>query len=197
VAIPILIPLKRLAAAKQRLRPAIGDAERRALMVSMLQRVADAACASGVGPVTLVSSEPRAPELARQLAIGHADDAGLPWNDGLVHALDSLRPVPAAVIYLAADLPLVTADDLRVFAAAIPQRGIAVARAHDGGTNALGLRPPTAIAPRFGVDQSAAEHVTRAQAAGLDQFVVDLPGLAFDVDTPADVARLQLCELPK
>jgi len=35
MAIPILIPLKHLAEAKQRLRPAIGEIERRALMLSM------------------------------------------------------------------------------------------------------------------------------------------------------------------
>ena len=74
----------------------------------------------------------------------------------------------------------------------MPARGIAIARAHDGGTNALGLRPAAAIVPSFGVDQSARAHAALAEAAGLEVAVVDLPGLALDVDTPDDAARAQL-----
>src|SRR5262245_31926273 len=124
MAIPILIPLKHLAVAKQRLRPAIGDAERQALMLSMLEHVVRAASASGVGPVALASSEPRAAELAKGYGIGLLDDAGLPWNQGLEHALRLLAPAPEAVIYLAGDLPLVTADEIRALAEAVPARGI-------------------------------------------------------------------------
>ena len=192
MAIPILIPLKHLAEAKQRLRPAIGEIERRALMLSMLEHVARAAVASGVGPVALASSEPRAAALAEQFGIGLVDDAGLPWNQGLVHALGLLRPQPAAVIYLAGDLPLVTADEIRALATAVPAHGVAVARAHDGGSNGLGLRPAAAIVPSFGVEQSARAHAALAEAAGLEVVVVDLPGLALDVDTPDDAARAQL-----
>jgi 2-phospho-L-lactate guanylyltransferase len=192
MAVPILIPLKHLAEAKQRLRPAIGEVERRALMLSMLDHVARAALAAGLGPVALASSEPRAPAIAEQLGIGLVDDAGLPWNQGLVHALGLLVPAPAAVIYLAGDLPLVTADEIRALAEAMPARGIAVARAHDGGSNALALRPADAIVPSFGVDQSARAHAALAEAAGLEVAVVDLPGLALDVDTPDDAARAQL-----
>jgi len=54
------------------------------------------------------------------------------------------------------------------------------------GTNALALRPPDVIDFRFGVGSLAA-HI--AQADGLPLSVVDRPGLAFDLDTPADLAR--------
>lgn len=188
----IVIPLKHLDDAKRRLHPEIGSEQRRTLMLSMLGHVATEALAADLGPVALASSEPRAPVIAEQLGIGLASDGGLPWNDGLVHALAQLRPAPTAVLYLAGDLPLVTSAEIAELVAAIPARGVAIGRAHDGGSNALGLRPAQAIVPAFGSDQSARAHAALAQGAGLAVAVVDLPGIALDVDTPADVARARL-----
>ena len=56
------------------------------------------------------------------------------------------------------------------------------------GTNGLALRPPDVIGFRFGLD-SLAGHVAEAQAAGVPLVEVVRPGLAFDLDTPADLAR--------
>jgi 2-phospho-L-lactate/phosphoenolpyruvate guanylyltransferase len=192
VGLQIVIPLKHLDDAKRRLHPQIGSEQRRALMLSMLAHVAAEALAADLGPVALASSEPRAPAIAEQLGIGLVSDGGLPWNPGLVHAVSLLHPAPAALLYLAGDLPLVSAAEIAELAAAIPARGIAIGRAHDGGSNALGLRPAQAMAPAFGSEQSARTHAALAQAAGLAVAVVDLPGIALDVDTPADVARAQL-----
>ena len=185
----ILIPLKPLAMAKQRLAPVLEPNERRRLMVSMLEHVCRQAVASGVGPVALATSEPQAPLLARGLGVGVLADGGLAWNDGLRHALDALHPAPAGVIYLAADLPLVTAAEIAELAADAPARGVVIGRAHDGGTNALGLWPATAIQPCFGAPGSAALHAQAAAGAGYPSRMVDLPGVALDVDTPDDVVR--------
>ena len=162
------------------------------MMLAMLAHVAAEAAASGVGPVALASSEPRAPIIAAEHGIGLLDDGGLPWNEGLVHALGLLPAPPEAVLYLAGDLPLVTAEEIRELAAAVPARGVAIGRAHDGGTNALGLRPPDAVVPSFGSRQSARVHADLAERAGVDVVVVDLPGIALDVDTPADAERARL-----
>jgi 2-phospho-L-lactate guanylyltransferase (CobY/MobA/RfbA family) len=43
----------------------------------------------------------------------------------------------------------------------------------------------------FGEPASAAVHAALARDAGLEHTIVDLPGLAFDVDRPADLARLR------
>ena len=60
---------------------------------------------------------------------------------------------------------------------------------HGTGTNALVLSPPDAIAPSFGPG-SLARHVAAAEQAGVPHSVEDVPGLALDVDTPADLAEL-------
>jgi 2-phospho-L-lactate/phosphoenolpyruvate guanylyltransferase len=188
----ILIPLKHLEVAKRRLHPQIGVEARRSMMLSMLAHVAAEALAADVGPVALASSEPRAPSIAAEHGIGLVDDGGLPWNEGLAHALGLLASPPASVLYLAGDLPLVTAAEIRELIGSIPERGIAIGRAHDGGTNALGVRPADALVPSFGSSQSARVHATLAEREGLKVAVVDLPGIALDVDTPADAERARL-----
>jgi 2-phospho-L-lactate guanylyltransferase len=189
VGVQILIPLKRLATVKQRLAPAATAAERERLMLSMLEHVAGAALASGVGPVSLASSEPRAGALAASLGVGLVTDGGLPWNEGLVHAreLVGADALVGGVVFLAGDLPLLEPGDVSELVAATPGRGVAIGRAHDGGTNALVVRPADALDPSFGAPQSAAVHSRLAAAAGLEAVIVDRPGLALDVDTPDDV----------
>jgi 2-phospho-L-lactate guanylyltransferase len=192
VDVRILIPLKRLADAKQRLAPAMDGGERERLMLTMVTHVSREAVASGAGPVALASCEPRAAMLASSLGIGLVTDGGLPWNEGLVHARALLEPGADAVLYLAADLPLLQSAEVTELVAAAPEHGVVIGRAHDGGTNALLVRPAEAIDPSFGAQQSASVHVALAESAGLEAVVLDLPGLALDVDTPEDVLRAGL-----
>jgi 2-phospho-L-lactate/phosphoenolpyruvate guanylyltransferase len=188
VATDVLIPLKRLDAAKSRLAPALSAAERGRLMAAMVAHVARTALAADAGRVVLVSSDAAAPELAMRLRIECVSDGGLPWNPGLTHARARLRAPAEAVLYLAGDLPLVEVGDIAALLAAGGSGATVVGRAHDGGTNALWICPPGAFEPAFGASGSAAVHGARARACGLDVVVVDRPGIAHDVDTPADLA---------
>ena len=60
---------------------------------------------------------------------------------------------------------------------------------HGTGTNALVLAPPAVMEPSFGPG-SCARHAALARAAGVRVRVVEVPSLAFDVDTPDDLAAL-------
>ncbi len=186
MSIQVLIGLKRLASAKQRLMPQFSPVERRALMITMLSTVTAAARGADLGPVTLATSEPTAPSLAAALDVGVVSDGGLPWNEGLVHALHEVLGTCPTVMYLAADLPLLQSPDLLAFADAAPSPGVAVARARDGGSNALLVAPAGAFVPMFGHRGSAEVHRAAAGALGLACRVVDIPGLALDVDTIED-----------
>ncbi len=182
----VVIGLKRLADVKRRLSPDLTLEERRALMLRMLHVVVAEACRAGVGAVTLATSEPTAPDIVASLGIEAVSDGGLPWNDGLVHALRHMQPRPEAVLYLAGDLPLLTSEELRDFVAQAPSRGVAIARARDGGTNALLVRPSAAMHPLFGHTRSSVAHAARASQIGLEHRTIDIAGLALDVDTVAD-----------
>jgi 2-phospho-L-lactate guanylyltransferase len=83
-------------------------------------------------------------------------------------------------------LPLVTTQDVEALVAATPARGIAIARARDGGTNAVSMRPPGVLVTCFGVPGSCARHADVAAAAGVRAAIVEREGLALDLDTPED-----------
>ena len=189
MAVQILIPLKPLAVAKQRLAPDLAPVERRRLMISMLEHVCCQALAARVGPVALATSEPAAPLLAERLGVDVLSDAGLPWNEGLRHALRSAPAGLRGVLYLAGDLPLATAREIAELVRGKPDPGAVIGRSHDGGTNALAVWPADAFTPAFGAPASAQRHQQLAELAGLPAQVIDLPGIALDVDTPQDVVR--------
>src|SRR5581483_11603685 len=152
------------------------------LMLDLLHASIAAAEEADVGPVTVVSSEPVEIEVPR------FDDRGLAWHDALAAAMREVGEPIATVV--SADLPRVSADDIRALVAATPDRGMAIARALDGGTNAVSMRPAGAVMTHFGEPQSAAVHAHATAAAGLAARIIDVPGLAFDVDTPADLEEL-------
>jgi 2-phospho-L-lactate/phosphoenolpyruvate guanylyltransferase len=192
VDIQVLIPLKALATSKQRLSPTVSAPSRRRLMLHLLRRAAEAARTSGVGPVALVTSDPKASDLAAALGVDLVSDGALAWNEGLLHALRSIQPPPAAVLYLSGDLPLVTGADLIDFVAAAPSPGVAIARARDGGTNALLVRPALVLVPMFGQQPSAIAHARQAAERGIAARILDIPGLALDVDTVDDLRAVRV-----
>ena len=83
-----------------------------------------------------------------------------------------------------ADLPCVTARDLFTLAGAVPDRGLAVAAAADGTTNALALSSPDLFEPVYGPGSAA------RFAALAPSRTVDAPNLVDDVDTVDDLERL-------
>jgi 2-phospho-L-lactate guanylyltransferase len=180
----VLIPVKALDGAKSRLAGALPPGERVDLVLELLRGVVAAIHGAGIDRVTLVTPEPLSlPGVAR------FDDGGAPWNDALALALREVEEPVAAVV--AADLPLLRAEEVLELLEATPARGIAIARAGDGGTNGVSMRPPAALRTCFGEPQSARLHAELARAQGLEHAFVDLPGLAFDVDRPEDLARLR------
>jgi 2-phospho-L-lactate guanylyltransferase len=181
----VLVPVKRLNGAKSRLAAALTPEERAGLMLELVHGVVAAALEADVGPVTLVTAE--------SLSVPGAsvwDDRGREWNDALTAAMREVVSEPVATI-VSADLPTLRAEEVIALVEATPERGLAIARASDAGTNAVSMRPPAAMVTCFGEPQSAALHAARAQAAGLTYEILDLPGLAFDLDRPEDLERLR------
>ena len=90
------------------------------------------------------------------------------------------------LLVLPADLPTLTASDVRRLIEG-HHGGLSLCpAARDGGTNALLLSPPTAIPFLYGPD-SARRHLEAAQARGIAARHTDLAGFARDIDTPDDV----------
>jgi 2-phospho-L-lactate/phosphoenolpyruvate guanylyltransferase len=178
----VLVPVKRLDHAKSRLAATLSRRERGELVREMLGAVLEAVREAEVGPVTVVSAEP-----LDLNGVPRFDDSGLSWNDALAAAAREVVAEPIVAV-VAADLPLLQAAEVRELVAATPKRGLAIARAKDGGTNAVSMRPPGVLATHFGEPSSSRVHEDAALAAGLEAVVLDLDGLAFDVDTEEDLA---------
>jgi 2-phospho-L-lactate guanylyltransferase len=69
------------------------------------------------------------------------------------------------------------------------RQAVLVPAADGDGTNAILLGPPDAMEPEFGPG-SYVRHLSQAVAKRLDVQVLHLPGLAADIDAPADLCRL-------
>src|SRR4051794_28230420 len=140
----------------------------------------------------VVSGDPIAQELAAEVG---AEVVADPSDGGHVEAaLAGIARAEAEgahrVVLLAGDCPLLDPRELDRLLTGIPERYVGIVPdRHGTGTNALVLSPPDAIVPAFGED-SRARHVAAAREAGVAFGVEELPSLALDLDTPADVIAL-------
>lgn len=188
-----VLPVKRFAAAKQRLAAGL-DGERRAeLVAAMLDDVLEAiAEARSVERTIVVTSEPRAAELATAAGAEVIADPDQGGHSGAALAgLARAREAGAGcVVLLPGDCPLLDPRELERLLTGLPEHYVAIVPdRHGTGTNALALTPPDAIRPAFG-EGSCARHVAAAREAGIPFGVEELPSLGLDLDTPADVVAL-------
>jgi 2-phospho-L-lactate guanylyltransferase (CobY/MobA/RfbA family) len=72
----------------------------------------------------------------------------------------------------------------------LPEGGLTLVEAGDGTTNALALSSPHLFAPLYG-ERSAERFLARAERLGVPAVVASIPNLADDVDTLADLERLE------
>jgi 2-phospho-L-lactate/phosphoenolpyruvate guanylyltransferase len=104
---------------------------------------------------------------------------------------NALRGIEAGPILIVnADLPCVQPRDLLALLGAQPEGGLALVEAADGTTNALALAAPHLFAPVYGPG-SAERFRARARRLEVPAVTADIPNLAEDVDTLADLERLE------
>jgi 2-phospho-L-lactate guanylyltransferase len=180
----IVVPF-RGAGGKQRLG-SLPDDEREALALAMLADVL-AACRS-VGTTAVVTPDEKAARIAGEHEADVVDDPGSGQGAAVAAAL---RSVVGRVLVVNADVPCVVPQDLRSLESATPEHGLAYVAASDGTTNALGLSAPTLFAPLYGPG-SAERFRLHAHTIGADVVPAAIPNLADDVDSIADLERLEL-----
>lgn len=189
----ILVPVKNLENAKQRLSPVLDAAERFALAEAMLADVFAAIAGWRARPaVAVVTSDPVAMAMAKAHGFEIFDEAeNRSETDAIAMAtqLCVARGV-AETLVLPGDIPLVTSEELEQMAAIVPLQGTLFVPAADGrGTNAVWRRPAALFPLRFGND-SFLPHRRAAEGSGLPVVVLKLGGIGLDVDRPSDLAAL-------
>jgi 2-phospho-L-lactate/phosphoenolpyruvate guanylyltransferase len=188
-----ILPVKRFDAAKQRLATGVSKERRAAIVTAMLEDVLEAIGATRLVERTIVvTSEPRAIELAEAAGIEIVADPDEGGHSGAALAgIARAQELGAeCVVMLPGDCPLLDTRELERLLTGVPSNYVTVVPdRHRTGTNALVLAPPSAIAPAFG-EGSCERHVGAAREAGIPHSVEELPSLALDLDTPADIVAL-------
>lgn len=189
----ILIPVKSLSAAKQRLAAVLDQPTRTELAQAMLHDVVGTLAAWPRRPdCALVTSDPFAVDLARQYNLQIIPDPANPGETGAIEMATLLcitRGIESTLV-IPADIPLIHVSELDQIMAHAPAEGSVLVPAADGrGTNAAFRRPANLFPLRFGND-SFKPHLAAAQATGKTCQVLQLPGIALDIDNPADLQEL-------
>jgi len=189
----ILIPVKNLAAAKQRLSSVLDQAARTELAQAMLHDVVAAvAMWAGRPAAALVTGDPFAIELAREYDFEIVPDALNPGETGAIEMATRVcleRGVESTLV-IPADIPLIQPGEIEEIFAHAPDQGSVLVPAADGrGTNAALRRPADLFPLRFGND-SFKPHLAAARATGKPCRVLQLPGIALDVDGPVELQQL-------
>jgi 2-phospho-L-lactate guanylyltransferase len=189
-----ILPIKSFSQAKQRLRLELSDADRRALVDAMfsdvlvaLRRVPE------LEGIIVVSGDRVAQRIAQGYGATVVEDAEQGHNSAATEGIrTALEDGIERALLVPGDCPLLDPKELEELLAyrTGDRSALIVPDRHGTGTNALLLAPPDVLAPSFGPD-SCRRHMADAGMAGVAAEVVEVPGLAMDVDTPDDLDALQ------
>ena len=188
-----VVPVKDTTAAKQRLAAAVPPALRQALALAMLEDVLAAlAAAPGLAGRLIVTTDAAAMRLAARHGAACSEDGASEGHTGAVMAAARRLAAEgrAGMLTVPGDIPLVSAAEIAALLAAhrMPP-AFTIAPSHDEkGSNAILMSPPDAVPLRFG-DDSFYPPLRAAEARGIAPTVLHLPGIALDIDNPADLAH--------
>src|ERR1019366_3656359 len=189
----LLIPVKNLTNAKQRLGEALDQPQRSQLAEAMLRDVMTAA--AGVTDrldVYLVTGDARAQAMAAEFNFAVIEDTRNESETAAIematewcehHRYDTTIVVPG-------DIPLITSAELhRVLDAAPPEGAVFVPASDRRGSNCILRRPASIIPLRFGND-SFLPHCDAMRKTGREPVILEMPGMGLDIDNPHELELL-------
>lgn len=189
----ILVPIKNTSSAKQRLATLLDQPARTALAQAMLHDVLTTLHNwKNRPPVGIVTSDPYATQLARDFKFDIIADPDNPGETGAIEMATQFCVDRGAdfTLVVPADIPLVQPWELQEILKRAPAEGTLLVPAADGrGTNAAFRRPANLFPLRFGND-SFIPHRAAADATGKPCIILNLPGIAVDIDNPEDLKAL-------
>lgn len=189
----LLVPVKNLNNAKQRLSAALDQARRSLLAEAMLRDVLTATAGMAAATDTfLVTGDARACALAAEFSSGViADTRNESETAAIAMATDWCeRQGYDSTIVIPADIPLITTLELHRVLDAAPTEGAVFVPAYDRrGSNCILRRPASIIPLRFGND-SFRPHCEAMQRTGKQLIILELPGIGLDIDNPHELDLL-------
>ncbi len=189
----VLVPAKALVEGKSRLSGLLPDPARRAFSKAMLKDVlAHLKRAATVDRFGVVTSDPDLLGLAHEFGADAIDER---YTRGLNGAITvgtqhCQRYRPTSLLVLLSDVPLVTSEDIDgLFCDVADTTEVLLVPCKDGrGTNALLRVPPLVMETCFGGPSLEAHHAA-ARRHNIPCRVVEIPRIAFDIDSTDDLKR--------
>lgn len=189
----ILVPVKNLANAKQRLATVLDQPSRTELACAMLTDVLETLAGWQDRPeVAVVTSDSLASDLARHCGFDVIrDEVNRSETDAIEMATQvCMSRGTDSTLVIPGDIPLVRAWELETILKLAPHEGSVLVPAANGrGTNAAWRRPAGLFPLRFGND-SFTPHLAAAKATNKPCIVLPLSGIGLDIDTPDDLRQL-------
>lgn len=191
----LLIPVKDLRQAKQRLASRLSKAARTQLAEAMMRHTfAVAAQVRHLDRVAVVSLYPPALELASRYGMLTIPETSQVSESGSVDfgIAELTRMGATGVLRLPIDLPFLTPEEIeRVLALDTPERphAILVPSRDRQGTNAIWRRPGNLFPSAFGPG-SLRRHQLAAEERGAPCLLEESPTIRFDLDDPTDLDDL-------
>ncbi len=189
----LLIPVKNLSGAKQRLAPALDQAHRSELAEAMLRDVLTAAvCVKNRIDAALVTGDAHAKALADEFGCQVIEDLR---NESETAAIEMATACCQAqgydtTIVVPGDIPLITGDELNRVLDAAPEEGAVFVPAYDRrGSNCI-LRRPAAIIPLCFGNDSFLPHCEAMRKTGKQLVILEMHGVGLDIDNPHELEML-------
>ncbi|WP_158805335.1 2-phospho-L-lactate guanylyltransferase [Acidisoma sp. L85] len=192
-----VVPIKEFSGAKQRLTPRLSPQQRQSLAAIMVEDVLHTlATVPQLAGIVVVTIDPLARSLAERYGARVVTDGARDGHTGAVTSAARLlaRERLDGMITLPGDIPRIQASEVTAALAAHKSApAFTIVPAHDElGSNAIICSPPDAVPFRFGED-SFFPHLDAARRAGIAPSILHQPGIAMDIDHPADLlAFLQM-----
>ncbi|MEX3007691.1 2-phospho-L-lactate guanylyltransferase [Hoeflea sp. TYP-13] len=191
----IIIPIKNLTLAKQRLSGVLTPSERSGLVLAMLEDLLATVSALDHSGALVVASNDAVFDIARKYGAQTVRETQAKgYNEAVILGLAEVSSERNAAI-LPGDIPLATSTEIAALIAPADKsaKTIRLVAARDQeGTNGLFLSAKGHIRPAFGPN-SFAGYKYASQTCGIQPEILDAPGMALDIDTPADLHDLAMC----
>jgi len=188
----LVIPVKSLRDGKTRLASALDPVQRREFLDRLLVHTLNQAAEfPGLERTLVVSACSETRTRATALGAHVLNESGHGLNAALKLAHASIQQRGATqMIVVPCDLPLLCTEDLRYLSRQAMPEDIAIAPDRGNrGTNGLCFDSSLDFSFEFGAD-SYARHKHNAQRLQREHVAANSPGLAFDIDTPDDLAEM-------
>lgn len=184
----VLLPVKGFKDAKRRLSAWLTPDERAGLARAMLEDVLRAiGRATAAERVVVYTAHAEVSAMARKAGFEVVVEREVDGHSAAVNRMVSeLDGVASKVLAIASDLPKLSGEEIDLVLNRAIEKLVLIPSRDRTGTNGVVMLKHAKIQMDYGAG-SLRRHLARAKAAGLEVDIMQVPGIALDIDTPEDL----------